>query len=69
MAIDDFLPIYDVSDGVAVVANADVGPSWGALMDVDLIEVGRQRRVVGMLGALRMFPAINGLLDVTRDAA
>jgi hypothetical protein len=58
MLIDDYLPVYDVSDGVATVVNADVATTWDALMQVDLIEVGRQRRVAGMLAALRALPEI-----------
>ena len=58
MLIDDYLPVYDVSDGVASVVNADIATTWDALMQVDLIEVGRQRRVVGMLSALRALPEI-----------
>ena len=53
---DDYLPTYDVSDGVAVVAHADVSVAWDALMNVDLIEVGRRRPLVAALGALRMLP-------------
>ena len=37
-------------------------------MDVDLIEVGRQRPVVAVLGALRHV-LVNGVLDVTREMA
>jgi len=33
---DDFLPIYDVSDAVATVADADRNTAWRALVDVDL---------------------------------
>jgi len=32
--------------------------TWAALLDVDLIEVGRKRPLVGVLGALRMLPDI-----------
>ena len=53
---DDYLPTYDVSDGVAVVAHADASVTWDALMNVDLIEVGRRRPLVAVLGALRMLP-------------
>ena len=56
MLLDDFLPVYDVSDSVATVVNADVATTWDALMAVDLIDVGRQRRAVGMLAALRALP-------------
>src|SRR5687768_14942595 len=56
MLADDYLPIYDVSDAVAVVAHANAAVTWEALMNVDLIEVGRQRPLVAVLGALRMLP-------------
>jgi hypothetical protein len=56
--VDDFLPTYDVSDAVATVVHADVAVTWDALMDVDLIEVGRKRPLVGALSAIRMLPDI-----------
>jgi hypothetical protein len=49
--------VYDVSDGVAVVVEADIAVTWDALMNVDLIEVGRQRPLVAVLGVLRELPA------------
>ena len=58
MLIDDFLPEYDVSDAVATVVHADVGATWDALMRVDLMEVGRQRPAVALLGGLRMLPDV-----------
>ena len=58
MIIDDFLPIYDVSDAVATVVEADLATTWNALMEVDLLDVGRSRPLVGMLGALRIVPDI-----------
>ena len=58
MLIDDFLPVYDVSDAVATVVHADVATTWGALMEVDLIDVGRKRPLIGVLGAIRMLPDI-----------
>lgn len=58
MLIDEFLPVYDVSDAVATIVHADVATTWDALMEVDLIDVGRRRRVVGVLGALRVLPEI-----------
>ena len=58
MLIDTFLPVYDVSDSVATVVDADVARTWEALMRVDLLEVGRQRPVVALLGALRALPEI-----------
>jgi hypothetical protein len=59
---DDFLPVYDVSDAVATVADADRGAAWQALLDVDLLKLGREVPVVGMLGALRMLPELVGHL-------
>jgi hypothetical protein len=56
MLADEYLPIYDVSDGVAVVVDATPAVTWDALMNVDLIDVGRRRPLVAALGALRMLP-------------
>jgi hypothetical protein len=58
MIVDEFLPIYDVSDAVATVVAADLATTWDALMEVDLLDVGRQRPLVGVLGALRVLPDI-----------
>jgi hypothetical protein len=58
MLVDDFLPAYDVSDAVATVVANDVDATWDALMNVDLIDVGRRRPLVGALGATRMLPEI-----------
>ena len=58
MLIDEFMPVYDVSDAVATVVDADLPTTWAALMDVDLIEVGRKRPLVAVLGALRILPDI-----------
>ena len=60
MLVDEFLPVYDVSDAVATVVEADVATTWDALMQVDLIEVGRTRPLIGFLGALRALPEIVG---------
>ena len=59
---DEFLPVYDVSDAVATVADADPEAAWRALLDVDLLKLGREAPMVGMLGALRMLPEIIGHL-------
>lgn len=58
MLIDEILPVYDVSDAVATVVEADLATTWGALMDVDLIDVGRKRPLVAVLGALRILPDV-----------
>lgn len=58
MLADEFLPVYDVSDSVATVAEADAATTWNALMEVDLIDVGRKRPLVGVLGALRVLPDV-----------
>ena len=57
---DELLPEYDVSDAVATVAVADREAAWRALLDVDLLKLGREAPLVGMLGALRMLPEIVG---------
>jgi len=56
--VDDVLPVYDVSDAVAVVVDADVATTWDALLATDLIQVGRRRPLVGLLGAIRALPEI-----------
>jgi len=58
MLVDDYLPVYDISDSVATVVQADVAATWNALMEVDLIDVGRQRPLIAVLGALRGLPDI-----------
>jgi hypothetical protein len=58
MLVDEFMPIYDVSDAVATVVEADSATTWAALMDVDLIDVGRKRPLVAALGTLRILPDI-----------
>jgi hypothetical protein len=58
MLVDEFLPVYDVSDAVATVVNADVATTWDALMNADLIEVGRKRPLVAALGLARILPDI-----------
>jgi hypothetical protein len=59
---EQFLPVYDVSDAVAVVVEADRQAAWEALLDVDLLKLGREAPLVGMLGALRMLPELVGHL-------
>ena len=67
---DEFLPIFDVSDELAVVVEADAASTWSALMAADPIEVGRRRPLVGLLGALRALPQIaSELLVGERPAA
>ena len=58
MFADEFLPTYDVSDAVAVVVDASPARTWDALMDVDLIDVGRRKPLVGILTVLRMVPEL-----------
>jgi hypothetical protein len=62
MLEDEYLPTFDVSDAVAVVVDADAATTWAARMDVDLIELGRQRPLIGVLGALRVLPEVVGHL-------
>jgi hypothetical protein len=59
---EEFLPAYDVSDAVAATVEADRQAAWRSLLDVDLLKVGREAPLVGMLGALRMLPEIVGHL-------
>ena len=55
---DELLPVFDVSDELAVVVEADTDRTWTALTSVDLIEVGRRRPLVATLGAARALPEI-----------
>ena len=67
MFADDFLPTYDTSDAVGVVVDAGPRATWDALLEVDLMDVGRSRPLVGLLGAIRMVPALlNELLHGRR---
>jgi hypothetical protein len=59
---EGFLPIYDVSDAVATLAAADQETAWHALLEVDLLRVGREAPVVGLLGVLRVLPEVVGHL-------
>ena len=64
MLANDFLPVYDVSDEVATVVDADPEAVWKALMDVDLLDVGRRIPLAGVLGALRMPSKVAGSCSV-----
>ena len=67
---DVFLPTYDVSDAVAVVVEADVDTTWEALLRADLMEVGRRKPLLGILGALRALPDLaSQILHGKRPAA
>lgn len=59
---EEFLPVYDVSDSAATVTEADTATAWRALLDVDLLKLGRETPLVGILGALRMLPEVVGHL-------
>ena len=60
--VDEFLPVFDVSDELALVVGADPQTTWQALSAVDLIDVGRRRPLVGLLGGLRALPEVVGHL-------
>jgi hypothetical protein len=67
---DEFLPVYEVSDPVAVVVDANPDATWRALLRADLIEVGPRRPLVGVLGALRALPdLVSHVLHGERPAA
>lgn len=55
---DEFLPVFDVSDELAVVVQADAESTWSTLLGADLIDVGHRRPLVGLLGARRALPQI-----------
>ena len=56
--VDELLPVYEVSDAVAVTVPADPAATWTALMAADLVEVGRRKPLIGALGALRALPEL-----------
>jgi hypothetical protein len=56
MLVDEYLPLYDIADASAVEVHADVPTTWSALLDVDLIEVGKKKPIIGILGVLRTLP-------------
>jgi hypothetical protein len=58
LLVDELLPVFDVSDELAVVVEAGADATWSALTSADLIEVGRRRPLIGALGALRALPEI-----------
>lgn len=58
MDLDALLPEYDVSDEVAVTVAASPQRTFTALMEVDLMGLGRTRPLIGVLGALRMLPDV-----------
>jgi hypothetical protein len=56
--VDEFLPEFDFSNEIGTVVAADAATTWDALMDADLIELGRRRPLVGLLGAIRILPEV-----------
>jgi len=56
LLVDEFLPVFDFSDTIETVVAADASTTWDALVEADLIEVGRRRPLVGLLGAVRILP-------------
>jgi hypothetical protein len=55
---EKLLPSYDVSDSVATMVGAPPEAAWDALMDVDLVEVGKRKKVAGTLIGLRVLPEL-----------
>ena len=49
MFAEEFLPVHDVSDEVATVVAADPPAVWEALLDADLIEVGKRTPLAGLM--------------------
>lgn len=52
------MPVYEISDAVATEVGADRAETYAALLDVDLVEVGRSKPLIGFLGALRALPEV-----------
>ncbi len=58
MLVDEFLPVFDFSDTIETVVSAAAATTWSALMEADLIGVGRQRPLAGLLEAVRVLPEV-----------
>ena len=58
MLVDELMPRYEISDAVATDVGADRAATYTALLDVDLVEVGRSKPLIGFLGALRALPEV-----------
>ena len=54
--LDEFLPTYDFSDAVGCRVQASLEATWDALKRADLIDVGRKKPLVGLLGGIRALP-------------
>jgi hypothetical protein len=54
--LDEQLPVFDVSDAVAITVEADARTTWEALLHADLMKVGRGRPLVAALGFIRLLP-------------
>jgi hypothetical protein len=55
---DNILPVYDISDGVAITVRARPPEAFAALLEIDLIDLVRHRPVVGLLSAVRVLPSV-----------
>lgn len=55
---EEILPVFDNSDEAAVVVQADLAATWQALLDTDLLEVGRKHKAVAGLSIIRALPEI-----------
>ena len=56
--VDEFLPEFDVSDEIQTTVAADAATTWRTLIEADLIDVGKRRPLVAVLGAVRILPEI-----------
>jgi hypothetical protein len=54
--VDEFLPEFDVSDEIQTTVAADVATTWRTLIEADLVDVGKRRPLVAVLGAVRILP-------------
>ena len=60
MLVDEFLPEFDVSDEIQTTVAADVATTWRTLIEADLIDVGKRRPLVAMLGGCESCPRLSG---------
>lgn len=55
---EELMPVFDVSDEIAVVVAASTEDTWEALVNVDLIAVGKKHPLAGALSMARILPEI-----------
>ncbi len=56
--LEEYLPVYEISDTVACTVDADAHSTWTALLEADLMKVASGRPMVAALGFIRLLPEL-----------